>query len=418
MSPALERARLLLAQSRFELAEKFLREALAEEPDNFLAHAWLAICFLNTDRDAEAEAEAREAVHLGPDQSYAHYVHGLALLARRRFPEAREAAEEAMRLDPEDPDTHWLQGIVFHAAGRPSEALAAADRGLALDPASEKCLNLRAMALTLLGRKDEADEAAAQALQEAPESADAHANRGWAFLHANDPKAALEAFREAMRLDPGNDWARAGLVEALKARNFLYRTLLGYFLWMARLDPRVGMGLIFGGYVLFRILRVYMKEHPETAPWLLPLAGLYIGFWLLTWIGDPLSNLLLRLNRYGRHALGRTERMGSNAFGLLLLAGLLSVVAGLLANSPLLLAAAAYFVLMTIPVSAAFGFAGRPRARLVAGSCLLVAALGAAALAGLAADAEWTLNAAMAFSVAFVAFQWVAVAAGSARPKV
>ena len=57
-------------------------------------------------------------------------------------------------------------------------------------------------------------------------------------LHQAQPKAALEHFREALRLDPNLQYAQAGIVEALKARNPIYRWMLGYFLWMGRLSDR------------------------------------------------------------------------------------------------------------------------------------------------------------------------------------
>ncbi|MDB5311521.1 MAG: tetratricopeptide repeat protein [Gemmataceae bacterium] len=46
---------------------------------------------------------------------------------------------------------------------------------------------------------------------------------GWALLHARQPAEALTHFREALRLDPTNEWARDGLIEALKARYWVYR---------------------------------------------------------------------------------------------------------------------------------------------------------------------------------------------------
>ena len=49
-------------------------------------------------------------------------------------------------------------------------------------------------------------------------------------------------------------------VEALKARYFLYRWLLQFFLWMSRLSPGVRGGLIVGAYVLVRVLRDVARQ--------------------------------------------------------------------------------------------------------------------------------------------------------------
>ena len=56
-------------------------------------------------------------------------------------------------------------------------------------------------------------------------------------MHAGDFRGALEHFREALRLNPSPEWARAGLVEALKAR-YPSAASLRYFLWMSTLSRR------------------------------------------------------------------------------------------------------------------------------------------------------------------------------------
>ena len=74
MSPRLQRAALLLEQSRFELAEQELRMALADEPDNALGHAFLARCLAERKQFHEATEEARHhfttAIALDPGRSH------------------------------------------------------------------------------------------------------------------------------------------------------------------------------------------------------------------------------------------------------------------------------------------------------------------------------------------------------------
>ncbi len=65
-------------------------------------------------------------------------------------------------------------------------------------------------------------------------------------MHQGDHKQALEHFREALRLKPDMEWARNGMVEALKARYFLYRLMLRYYLWMSRFTRRGQWGMIIG----------------------------------------------------------------------------------------------------------------------------------------------------------------------------
>ena len=107
------------------------------------------------------------------------------------------------------------------------------------------------------------------------------------------PKKAAEHFREALRLDPQNDWARRGIIEALKARHFIYALMLKYFLWMARFSRGGQMGILLAAYFGNRILAGVAHANPNLAPWILPLRILYVAFALMTWLAYPLFNLCL-----------------------------------------------------------------------------------------------------------------------------
>ena len=66
----LARGLLLFQQSRYELAETELRQALAAEPDDAYAHAVLALCLIERKQPNEATDEARQAIHLAPDMPF------------------------------------------------------------------------------------------------------------------------------------------------------------------------------------------------------------------------------------------------------------------------------------------------------------------------------------------------------------
>ncbi len=88
-----------------------------------------------------------------------------------------------------------------------------------------------------------------------PNNPNTHANLGWALLHKGEHEKAMIHFREALRLDPELQWAQQGIVEALKARHFIYRVMLKYFLWMSRLGSRAQWGVILGAYFGHRVFR-------------------------------------------------------------------------------------------------------------------------------------------------------------------
>src|SRR5581483_7555851 len=126
-------------------------------------------------------------------------------------------------------------------------------------------------ALVKLGRKTEAASTIDGALQRDPENARSHANQGWTYLHRGEPKLAMVHFREALRIDPTLDWARAGMVEALKAHNVIYRWVLRYFLFMSRLNKQARWGILIGGYIGYRVALNVAQTNPTLAPYLWPI---------------------------------------------------------------------------------------------------------------------------------------------------
>jgi tetratricopeptide (TPR) repeat protein len=193
--------------------------------------------------------------------------------------------------------------------------LAAAEQGLACDPDDTGCNNLRAIALVNLGRKAEAGQTIDAALAKNPEDAVTHANQGWTLLHQRQPVEAMTHFREALRLEPNLEWARHGIVEAMKARFFLYRWLLSFFLWMSRFPPNVRFGLLLGLVFGRTILANVLQSFPVLEFLVEPISIAYVIFVWMTWTASSLFNLVLRLDKFGRLALSPEERRESNLVG-------------------------------------------------------------------------------------------------------
>jgi tetratricopeptide (TPR) repeat protein len=363
---SLDRARLLLEQARFDLAIQELRQVLAADPNHAHAHALLSIALTETRQHQLALEEAQQAIALAPDESFHFYVMARVLHHRDEEKEAESAVKEAIRLAPWHAPNYALLASIYLSLRRWQDALTAAEQGLALDPEHTGCANLRAMALTKLGRRIESLDTLRSALHRDPTNAFTHATQGWSLLEARQPEQAMQHFREALRLEPNLEYARAGIVEALKARNILYRWILHYFFWMSRLPDQARWFIIIGGYALSRFLRG-------------PLFWLYVLFAYLTWTAPSLFNLLLRLDSFGRLALSEQQIRTSNYVGAALAVGLLGLVLWLTGiGSGLLLLL--YGALMVIPLSATFNrAAGRGRTILTVYTAVL-ALIGAVGL--------------------------------------
>ena len=393
-SAARSRALVLLGQGRADLAEPELRRALADAPDDAELYAFLALALSFLDRPGGGLAEAERAVGLAPDWAFPHYARAVALNRLDRLDAAVAAAREAIRLDPEDARPYVTMSAALLDLRKREDALDAAETALALDPENTSAANLRALALVQLGRRDEAAATVEGVLSRSPDDAVSHANRGWTLLHQDRHREAMDSFREALRLDPGNDWARSGIVEAMKARNVVYRQLLRYVLWMQRLSAGQRWGVLIGGYLLAQLVP--------------PLLVVYLPVVLLTWAGDSLFNLVLFLDPFGRLVLTRDERIGAALVGACVLGGAALGVGGLAAGAPSVAVVGMGLLALALPVGGTFARPPRRR-RMAAVYTAALVLVGAGAVVALALgrdDAAATLGGLFALGV--IGFTWLA----------
>lgn len=417
MNPVLQRAELLFQQQRFDLAADQLRQALAAEPDDAFAHALLGLCLAHQEKFAEAEQEATRAVHLAPDLAYAHYAVASVLHDRRELVRALGAIEEAVRLEPEDPDYHAVRAQVRYQQRDWKGALDSAEQALAFDPQHIAANNLRAMALTQLGRRAEAGATLDANLARAPEDPWSHANKGWTLLHAGDRAGAQHHFREALRLDPDNEHARLGIMEAIKAGNPIYSLMLRWFLWMQRLSPMAQWGVVLGGYFGSRMLGDVSRSHPQWSPWILPIQIVYILFVLLTWLARPLGDLLLRLHHFGRLVLNPQETQAANLVGGCLLVSLLALSGWCFSgfNRDYLIVAAV-FLALSLPVAGVYKVVeGWPKYVMILVASVMALAAVAYSLAtvgqatgfGIATSKNLASLSLGVFGIGFIACPWI-----------
>jgi tetratricopeptide (TPR) repeat protein len=347
----LQRAVLLMEQGRYANAEDELRQVLAADPNDSVAHASFALCLSEREQFADAAREANMATQLSPEEPFAFYAQAVVFFRRNRFAEAEQAIRVAIDLEPYDADYFALLSNIHMVQSQWQPALDAAEQGLAIDPENIKCTNVQASALVKLNRKQDARRAIQGALAREPEDAWSHANLGWTLLDEGKYQQAMEHFREALRLEPNMEWARAGIIEALKAKRLLYRPILWYFLWISKFSRRAQWMIIVGAFFGEQLLRGMAQNNPALAPFVTPIIVAYVVFALSTWMVSPLFNLLLLLDPFGRLALSRSEKVTGTLVGLCVLGALASLTAAVLGVGEGCLPAALVFALLIPPVS-------------------------------------------------------------------
>jgi tetratricopeptide (TPR) repeat protein len=307
MTDHFQRSQILLNQGRYDLAEKELRQALSLDPDYASAHALLAICLSEKGQHGEALQAIGKAIALSPDYAGFHYIYAGILREQRKLDAAKDAILEALRLDPEDADFYARLATIQYDQTKYTEALKSTEQGLSLDAEHVWSMNMRLLSLLELGRISEAEAEVNSTLAIAPEHPFPHTAKGWVLLHQNRVPEAMHSFREALRLQPDREWARLGLLESLKARNWLYRLILRVDLWRSRLTTGQKMALL------------ALLIIPQTRVFLLL-------FLVLVGLSKPFFNFALWFDPYGRLAL--TAKEAENAQWSV--AAILSFLAGIL----------------------------------------------------------------------------------------
>jgi Tfp pilus assembly protein PilF len=302
-----KRSQLLIDQGRYDQAEKELRQALSLEPDYAPAHGLLAVCLSEQKQHAEALQEIGLAIALRPAYPRFHFIQSGILRQQRNLDAATQAILEALRLNPDDADFYAQLGSFQHDQQKYTEALKSVEQGLSIDAEHVWSMSLRLLTLLKLGQIAQAEADINGALALAPTHSFLHAARGWIFLHQNQIPAAMNSFKEALRLDPSQEWARLGLLEALKARNWLYRC----FLWIELVQLR----LTTWQKVVFAALLVL----PQTRA-ILILSLFFIAF------SKPLFTFCLGFDSYGRLVLSQKEKTQNRWVLIVLLSFIPSVL--------------------------------------------------------------------------------------------
>jgi tetratricopeptide (TPR) repeat protein len=325
----IQRASLLIQHRRYDEAINELRGVLASEPNNSEALALMGVSNTELGKHDDALKFVQQALGHDPDNPYFLYLVGLIYLRKDKPAEATKFILNAISFDPHNANYFGLLASIKLDQKEWQEALTYANSGLEVDAENLTCLNARSTALLKLNRKEESYSTIKEALQNDPHNSHTHANHGWGRLEQGDHKGALESFREALKLNPENEYAKAGLVEALKARYWFYRVFLKYVFWMTNMSSKYQWIFLLGMWFAVRALDGISRSNPSITPFVKPLVYLYSAFALSTWIVVPLSNLFLRLNVYGRFALTTDEIRASTFTGIGFVIALFGVIASL-----------------------------------------------------------------------------------------
>jgi protein O-GlcNAc transferase len=156
---------------------------------------------------AEAERYYREILKLDADDFDAVHLLGVIFVQRGQFVEGEQLIARALEIDPNEPNALNNRGIALAELKRFDEAVASFDKAISQKPDYAEAFGGRGNALKALKRYDEAIASYDRGISLKPDYAEAFSNRGNAFQELKRLDEAIASYKKAVALKP--DYAEA-----------------------------------------------------------------------------------------------------------------------------------------------------------------------------------------------------------------
>lgn len=402
----LSKVEILIQQEKYPEAEKLLAQLLAEAPNNAELLRLFAEVKLEQEEYQEALEIINNAVGIEPDNPYLFFTKSRINLQLDLYKDAEDNIQAAIESDPYQADFLAFKAHIKLIRKQFETALELSNQALEIDAEHLLALNTRSTALNKLNRSAESFETIEHALREDPNNLYTHSNYGWGLLEKGDHKKALKHFKEALSKDPNYQYAQAGMIEAIKATNPIYRLFLKYAFWIGKLSAKNQWVVIIGFYVLFRVLRSLAKNVEALQPVLVPVLFILAIIAFSTWVINPIGNLFLRFNKYGNLLLDKDERLSSNLVAISAILFLAGLILFAITSQEIMIALAAFGFAMMLPLGTMFSPSKPKNALLIYTIVLAIAGLSGLALSFLTNKLFTPFT--WIFIIGFIGYQWVA----------
>ncbi len=158
------------------------------------------------------ETLMRATLRTNPDNARVHTNLATELIKRQDFQNAKVAIDKALELDPELPDIYLALGQFYAGQKQPEEAVKAFSKILEQNPNNWSIYQQIANMYYDLQDYQKAAEYTQKTVQLNPHPA-LYTNLGVVYTQAGEVEKAKEAFTQALKLDPNNQFARQSLMQ-------------------------------------------------------------------------------------------------------------------------------------------------------------------------------------------------------------
>lgn len=331
VSKLIKHGQFLRERARYEESIAAIMEALSHDPDRAESHAELGLTYYqhpDSDHSYIAIRALEHAIGLDPEEAYYYALKSQIEASLGYEQEALETVEIALTMDSDNSLAWTTKGLAHLNLEQYEESHAALQIALRLDPDDTFALNLMAILHREQSQVLESGKYVALALAIDPENALTLANKSWCHLLLGERQVAEELFLESLRINPNDEYARAGLKHAYKSRSMLYANHLRLTAWMKQmtsLQKSIALSIIIAGAIT-----VYctLPALPLVIQGLIGGAILLLFCW--TPLAETLGNMIILKDTRARAALDSEERTNawSGYFGLIF--GVAFVIYGLI----------------------------------------------------------------------------------------
>jgi len=315
-----KRGWMLLQLHRHQDAACLFRDALAADPDNDDAHHGLAACLARLEKFKPALQEMEAAIRLEPNIAHYHAYRAILQYNTKQPRRARASLKTALELDPSDPYGWRCAAHIAQAEGKLREAEQHVRKAMELEPNSVEDFNL--LAPMMSGKRDfqASREMLEEALRLEPDNPETHTQMGWLLL-PTDHARAEDHFFSALRRDPHLEEARLGMLEAFKARNWLYQAQIRLDFQFRRFVHKCNVVIFLLSFATVLVLMVTLLPDAwarKSVGMLVASAMLVVALLatLTCWavLVRPFGQVLTLLDRRARLALTFKEKFNAYLF--------------------------------------------------------------------------------------------------------
>jgi tetratricopeptide (TPR) repeat protein len=249
---------LYAAAGQVKCAIPAFQLSLRMDSKNWEAHYNLALALLTVHDASRATTELRAAIAEKPDSASSHFALGTLLYNEKKLAPAATEFDAVIKIDPHFPGAVISRAQVLIAQGDSAAAVALLESALAQHPPAEQLVPVTvalALAYSQSGDAPKAAQTLQQLVATRPDSADAHLGLGTVYADSEPAnlEAAIEQFRDALRLDRTKDEARLALGRALLSQQKYFDALVPLREYIEH-EPRDFQGY-YGAGLAYRGLR-------------------------------------------------------------------------------------------------------------------------------------------------------------------